>query len=226
MGRPLDAAALAGHRVVVWGCAGHAAVLLDLLAHCRMQVCAFLDQQATEPLVPGVPVFAREQDWLQWHQAQVRGQPLYGVAAIGRQGGHRQRVQAFFESHGVALPVLVHPHATVSPQARLGHGVQVLAGAIVAARAQLGDMCIVNHRASVDHECVLAPGVMVAPGATLCGSVRVGEDAFIGAGATVLPRLSVGAGAMVGAGAVVTRDVAPGAVVCGNPARRVKEVHH
>ena len=41
-----------------------------------------------------------------------------------------------------------------------------------------------------------------------------------------LPRLSVGAGAMVGAGAVVTRDVAPGAVVCGNPARRVKEVHH
>ena len=101
-----------------------------------------------------------------------------------------------------------------------------VAGAIVAARAQLGDMCIVNHRASVDHECVLAPGVMVAPGATLCGSVRVGEDAFIGAGATVLPRLSVGAGAMVGAGAVVTRDVAPGAVVCGNPARRVKEVHH
>lgn len=227
MDKPLDAAALAGWGVAVWGCAGHAAVLLDLLAHHGLHVRAFLDQQATEPLVPGVPLFAQEKAWLGWYQSLPPGESvLYGVAAIGRQGGHRQRVQRFFESHGVAMPVLIHPHASVSPQARLGRGVQVLAGAVVAAKAHLGDMCIVNHRANVDHECVLEAGVTVAPGATLCGSVRVGEDAFIGAGATVLPRLSIGAGALVGAGAVVTRDVAPGAVVCGNPARPVKETHH
>jgi acetyltransferase-like isoleucine patch superfamily enzyme len=90
---------------------------------------------------------------------------------------------------------------------------------VVAADAMLGAACIVNHKASVDHECRLGDGVHVAPGATLCGLVTVGDAAFIGAGAVVLPRLSIGADAVVGAGAVVTKDVPAGAVVTGNPAR-------
>jgi acetyltransferase-like isoleucine patch superfamily enzyme len=48
---------------------------------------------------------------------------------------------------------------------------------------------------------------------------RVGKGAVIGTGATLLCGVTVGAGAMVGAGSVVTRSVAPGAVVAGNPAR-------
>lgn len=47
----------------------------------------------------------------------------------------------------------------------------------------------------------------------------IGAGASVGAGAVVLPGLVIGAGALIGAGAVVTRDVAPGATVMGNPAR-------
>ena len=47
----------------------------------------------------------------------------------------------------------------------------------------------------------------------------VEEDASIGSGATILCGVRIGKGAMVGAGAVVTKDVAPGATVVGNPAR-------
>ena len=43
-------------------------------------------------------------------------------------------------------------------------------------------------------------------------------DAAIGAGAVILPGVHIGARAVVGAGAVVTKDVAPDAVVYGNPA--------
>ena len=45
------------------------------------------------------------------------------------------------------------------------------------------------------------------------------RGASIGSGAVILCGIEIGAGAMVGAGAVVTHDVAPGAVVTGNPAR-------
>lgn len=47
----------------------------------------------------------------------------------------------------------------------------------------------------------------------------VEDGVSIGSGATILGGVRIGRGAMVGAGAVVTRDVEPGAVVVGNPAR-------
>jgi acetyltransferase-like isoleucine patch superfamily enzyme len=46
----------------------------------------------------------------------------------------------------------------------------------------------------------------------------------VGAGAVLTPGVEVGEEAFVAAGAVVTRDVPPGAVVMGVPARVVREV--
>lgn len=49
--------------------------------------------------------------------------------------------------------------------------------------------------------------------------VRIDEGCDIGIGAILLPGVTLGQGVQVGAGAVVTRDVAPGHVVAGVPAR-------
>jgi putative colanic acid biosynthesis acetyltransferase WcaF len=49
--------------------------------------------------------------------------------------------------------------------------------------------------------------------------ITIGPHCFIGARAFLLPGVSVGEGAVVGACSVVTRSVASGVVVVGNPAR-------
>jgi UDP-2-acetamido-3-amino-2,3-dideoxy-glucuronate N-acetyltransferase len=48
------------------------------------------------------------------------------------------------------------------------------------------------------------------------------DGASIGAGAVILPGLVIGTGALVAAGAVVTRSVAPGSLVRGNPAKHIR----
>lgn len=53
--------------------------------------------------------------------------------------------------------------------------------------------------------------------------VVIGDDVWIGVGAIILKGVHVGPGARVLAGAVVTRDVAPGATVGGNPSRVIDE---
>jgi acetyltransferase-like isoleucine patch superfamily enzyme len=55
----------------------------------------------------------------------------------------------------------------------------------------------------------------------LSSPVIIGERALLAAGATVLRGVVVGPGARVQARGVVTRDVPPGAVVAGVPARPV-----
>jgi acetyltransferase-like isoleucine patch superfamily enzyme len=55
-----------------------------------------------------------------------------------------------------------------------------------------------------------------------CTRTVVKRGASIGSGATLLCGITIGERAMVGAGSVVTKDVPPGAVVAGNPARVMK----
>lgn len=51
--------------------------------------------------------------------------------------------------------------------------------------------------------------------------IVIEPQAFIGARALILMGITIGENAIVGAGAVVTKNVAPGAVVGGNPARPI-----
>lgn len=52
--------------------------------------------------------------------------------------------------------------------------------------------------------------------------VTIGHDVWIGHGAVILPGRSIGTGAVVAGGAIVTKDVAPYAIVAGNPARPIR----
>jgi acetyltransferase-like isoleucine patch superfamily enzyme len=52
---------------------------------------------------------------------------------------------------------------------------------------------------------------------------RIGRNCFIGGRSIILPGVTVGDGSIVGAGAVVVRDVPPGTIVAGNPARVIRE---
>ena len=168
---------------------------------------------------------AGAKDCGKWLAQRSRPEDLGFLVAIGGDGGaDRLAISAELEALGLRPVSAVHPAAYVARDARAGAGLQVMAGAVVGARAELGAQVIVNTGAVVDHECHLGDGVHIGPGARLAGCVEVGERAFIGTGAVVLPRVAIGSGAVIGAGSVVTRDVPPGVVSVGSPAKPTRNV--
>ena len=140
------------------------------------------------------------------------------VVAIGS-NGVRARIAAWLREQGFELVTPVHPDAVLADGVDIGSGSVVMAGAVVNSGTVIGRDVIINTRAGIDHDCVIADCVHIAPGSTLCGSVRIGEGAFVAAGATVTPNRNVGAGAVIGAGAVVIADVPADRVAVGVPTR-------
>jgi acetyltransferase-like isoleucine patch superfamily enzyme len=100
-------------------------------------------------------------------------------------------------------------------------------GAIVVAaeRIEIGDRVLVGANAIiVDSDFHPTDAVLrrksINAGAT--APVYIEDDVFIGMNALILKGVRLGAGCTVGAGSVVTRSVAPGGVVAGNPAKLVR----
>ena len=54
--------------------------------------------------------------------------------------------------------------------------------------------------------------------------ITIEEDCWLAGNVTVLPGVRIGRGSTVGAGSVVTKDVPPGCLVAGNPARVVRVI--
>ena len=209
---------------VIWGSSGHAKVLTSLLKLQGDQVVAYFDNDPHATTAsPNVPLFIGTPGFATWRQQNGPGTEIYGLVAIGGdRGPERLAHQQFLAQQGLLISTLVHPQAAVCPTARLGMGTQILAQAVVAADVTIGTACIINHGVTLDHECSLGDGVHLAPHATLCGCVTVGDHTLIGAGAVILPRRRIGAHTLVGAGAVVTRDLPAHVVAVGNPAKIIR----
>lgn len=108
-------------------------------------------------------------------------------------------------------------HLTVERGARVGRGVRCSPGSHITANTVIEDrvflgagVCTINDKELIwrdpDRETALCPPTFRA-------------GCKVGSGVTVLAGVTVGAGALVGAGSVVTRDIQPGAVAYGVPAR-------
>jgi len=120
----------------------------------------------------------------------------------------------FFKQGYIFAPVL-SKHAIISPYATLGHGVQVMPGAIVQAGVHIGDNTIINSGAIIEHDCIIGKHNHIAPGATLSGEVCTGDDVHIGTGAIVIQSVSIGEACVIAAGAIVTRSIESEKIVFG-----------
>jgi sugar O-acyltransferase (sialic acid O-acetyltransferase NeuD family) len=204
-----------GEGVFVFGASGHGRVVIDAIERGGRTV-AFVCDDAKEKHgghMLGYTIIGGREAIL-----ARRNQRVAGVVAIG-DNAQRLEVAAWLDANAVPLVDVVHPAATRGRDVDIGAGTVVMAGCVLNTGARLGRNVIVNTAATVDHDCEIADGVHIGPGAHLCGHVSVGSGTLIGAGTTVVPGVRIGSGVTVGAGSTVLRDVPDGARVGGSPCR-------
>jgi sugar O-acyltransferase (sialic acid O-acetyltransferase NeuD family) len=127
-------------------------------------------------------------------------------------------------SKGYKLATAVHPHAVIAAGVEVGAGTVIKPGAAIDPGVTIGENVIIGSCATVGHGCVLSEGVRISGGVGIAGNVTLGRASTIGVGATIKDRVHVGEHSFIGAGATVVRDIPPGVVAYGVPARVKRKI--
>ena len=136
----------------------------------------------------------------------------------------REKLVARLEQDNVKNIDVKASNVVILDEVQMGEGSLLCPFTCLTSNIKIGKFFHANIYSYVAHDCVIGDYVTFAPGVKCNGNIHIEDHAYIGTGAVIkqgTPEkpLVIGKGAIVGMGAVVTKSVAAGTTVVGNPAR-------
>lgn len=116
----------------------------------------------------------------------------------------------------------IHPSVSIGRNVNLGNGVALMAGVIVNPDSVIGDFCILNTGAQLEHNCYMGEFSHLSAGSITGGKVQIGKFSAITLGVTIIDRVNIGENTVVGSGAVVLKDLPANVLAYGNPATVIR----
>jgi acetyltransferase-like isoleucine patch superfamily enzyme len=142
--------------------------------------------------------------------------------------GKDVRIYGFTNLYGCEIgdEVKIGTFVEIQKGSKIGHRCKISSHTFICEGVTLEDEVFIGHGVIFTNDlypqATNANGSLQTEADWKCIKTLVKRGAAIGSGATLLCGITIGERALVGAGSVVTKDVPPGAVVAGNPARVMK----
>lgn len=140
------------------------------------------------------------------------------------------------EIHETTARYIAHPELVNLYGCRIGEDCMVATFCEIGKGVVIGDRVRIQAFSFLPQGIIIGSDVFIGPGVRFLNDKHppskgcwtalktvVEDGVSVGGGAIILPGVRLGAGCLIGAGAVVTKDVAPGAILVGNPAERLKK---
>jgi sugar O-acyltransferase (sialic acid O-acetyltransferase NeuD family) len=203
------------NKLLIIGAGGHGRVVADIAIKMnKWQQIAFLDDDRNILSSMGIEIIGKSNDYLTY----INDYDIF--VAIGN-NKRREIMLSQLSIAGASIPILIHPSAIIGEKVEVGTGTVVMAMAVINCCSRIGEGCIVNTGATIDHDNVIEDYVHISPGAHLAGTVRIGKGTSLGIGSLVSNNLNITNNSIIGAGTVVIRDIIETGTYVGVPARKI-----
>ncbi len=123
--------------------------------------------------------------------------------------------------------VNIYGNCKIGMYCNIGSFVEIGPGVNIGNKVSIAAFCFIPSGVTIEDGCFIGPRVTFTNDKyppshkEQWQPILIKRNASLGAGSIILPGVTIGVGAMIGAGTVVTRDIADGWRVVGNPAKRV-----
>jgi len=204
--------------IYIYGCGGHAKVILDIFHQQGRVVRALVDDNPPPGIthIHGVPIQSATEIL-----PTISGDRTQWIVAIGN-NRIRQHIDLQLKSQGHSFTTAIHPSAQIALGVEIAPGTVVMANAVINTDTKIGEHVIVNTGATIDHDCKIGDYCHIAPGSSLCGQVHLGAGVFLGVGTSICPGVEIGDQTTCGAGSVVIRSLPCHCLAYGCPAQIIQ----
>ena len=208
-------------KLIVYGAGEFGSLIANVISYYEdYEICAYGDDSKSNKnlFVDGFPIYDEKRLLEYADENNIKN-------AISSIGNNYVRAEKYnlLKKAGFKMISIVHPKALIDTNVNYGENVIIEMGTAIHTHSNIGNNVFLGGDALIGHHNKIGNHVLVGGNVSFGGSVVVEDYVSIGVGASIKPGVILGKGSVIGVGAAVIKDVDPGSIVVGVPAKPIKK---
>lgn len=144
------------------------------------------------------------------------------VIGISFPNSKKKILEKINQNHSLQFPALVHDHAWISADTKIGKGCVIYPGNSINYGCVISEFTVLNMNCALGHHTTVGKCSSFAPGVSTGGHTVIGEFVDVGIGVSTIQNIHIGDNAVIGGQSMVTKNVQSNAKVVGVPAKPIR----